>query len=405
MDWDRTEDDDEPDDGERTSPLGSSVAVVEMADMWLRAASQYRLLTAEEEVRAGQGQRVCRCCDSPQLALINHNLRLVVSTAKGYKAGATSFERVDIWQAGTVGLMSASHKWDASRGYKFSTYATWWIRQAISRHLSEYGYTVREPIYRHARRNQALRSGEEFEAMLIPASLDLPARQDDPESDLIIDLVPDPHAPDPQEVVAEASTRDELLAAMRAVLTPREALVLALRFGVLDEGGPTVDMKLEEIGAQLGVTRERVRQIQEKAIEKLRGALEYDPFAGLRKRRRGVYYEQSAKQNATPPTPKSQTTRRLAPDVASPATDTATREPHDVSQSRQTATKKQSRRRAPSRSSAPASAEVVVVVPASVDVLSAVGVTGPDKRVSERKRTTATPRLTRGRRTNTKQPA
>jgi len=241
----------------------------------------------EHQVSAGGAARA---------QLINSNLRLVVSIARRYQGHGLSL--LDLIQEGSLGLMRAVDKFDPSRGLKFSTYATYWIRQSVGRAIADHGRTVRLPVHlgerlsRLARARQSLiqrldrdPTPEEIasevgitaeqvtraeQAALAPASLD-EAHTDDG-TGALAEVIADPLEPTPLEQVAHGLLRDDLSEAM-SHLTQRERHILSLRYGLASDGTLT----LEQIGQRLNLTRERVRQLESEALKKLR-----DPHLGRR---------------------------------------------------------------------------------------------------------------------------
>ena len=256
-------------------------------DVYLREISRYPLIVQEEEVTLAQ---LIRVGDEEALdKLVRSNLRFVVSVAKKYQNQGVSLS--DLINEGNLGLIRAAHKFDETKGIKFISYAVWWIRQAILQALAEQSRIVRVPLnragtlHRITRRSAALQqelgrdptAAEVAEGMDIGVdevektlaisqnhvSLDAPMAPG--EDNRLLDYLPDTTNPGPDaETFERALTQsiEEVLASLRE----REAKVLRLYFG-LDSPEP---MTLEEIGAQLGITRERVRQIKEKALSRLR---------------------------------------------------------------------------------------------------------------------------------------
>lgn len=254
---------------------------------YLRAIGRVKLLTAKEEIELAR-----RVVVGDQLAkkrLVQANLRLVVSVAKKYQGRGLPF--LDLIQEGNLGLIRAAEKFDPERGYKFSTYATWWIRQGITRALADKSRTIRVPVHmvetinnlRKATRklSQSLdrrptmdELAKEMNVSLIkvkeilaanrsPLSLDTPYGEDD--DNTLSELVEDESSRTPEDSTAQSLMSDDVRKVL-AVLTPREREVLILRFG-LNDGKPRT---LEQVGRLVGITRERTRQIELKALRFLR---------------------------------------------------------------------------------------------------------------------------------------
>ena len=255
--------------------------------MYLKEIGKVPLLSTEEEVALAQ--RVEAGDESAKKQLIEANLRLVVSIAKKYVGRGMPF--LDLIQEGNMGLMKAVDKFDYSKGFKFSTYATWWIRQAITRGIADTGRTIRVPVHMVETINKTLRmtrtllqelgrepTPEEVadrlgvpvarvrEVLKIsrdPVSLDTPIGEEDDSH--LGDFIEDDSALSPADSAAFSMLRAELSTALES-LTDRERQVVQLRFGLIDGRART----LEEVGKEFNVTRERIRQIEAKALRKLR---------------------------------------------------------------------------------------------------------------------------------------
>ena len=262
-------------------PMGDPVKV------YLKEIGKVPLLTAEEEIdlaiRIEEGDKRAR------KKLAESNLRLVVSIAKRYVGRGMSF--LDLIQEGNLGLIKAVEKFDYTKGFKFSTYATWWIRQAITRAIADQARTIRIPVHMVETINKVKKTAskllhengreptdEEIAEKLDmtvekvrdiqrvsqePVSLDTPIGEE--EDSHLGDFIPDDEAVTPADAASSLMLKEELIGALDT-LNDREARVLSLRFG-LDDGRPRT---LEEVGKEFDVTRERIRQIEAKALRKLR---------------------------------------------------------------------------------------------------------------------------------------
>ena len=299
--------------------LPSSVRVDDPVRMYLKEIGNIQLLTIDEETeyaqRVVEGRAakekleaidaddqntvsqeeyenlldISARADIAKDKLVDANLRLVVSIAKRYLGRGLQF--LDLIQEGNMGLIKAVDKFDYNKGYKFSTYATWWIRQAITRAVADQARTIRIPVHMVETINKLVRTQRQLvqelsrepsqaeiaERMGIsvekvqqiqkiaqePISLEQPVGEEEDSS--LGDFISDPHALDPYEYTAKMKLREELDEVL-STLTEREERVLRLRFGLIDGRQRT----LEEVGKEFNVTRERIRQIEAKALRKLR---------------------------------------------------------------------------------------------------------------------------------------
>ena len=255
--------------------------------MYLKEIGKVNLLSTEKELELAE--RMANGDEEAKKMLVESNLRLVVSIAKRYVGRGMFF--LDLIQEGNLGLMKAVEKFDYTKGYKFSTYATWWIRQAITRAIADQARTIRIPVHMVETINKVLRvsrqllqelgheaSTEEIaEKMNMsvekvrdimklaqePVSLETPIGEE--EDSHLGDFIPDDDAPAPAEAASYTLLREQLCEVLHT-LTPREEHVLKLRFGLEDGRTRT----LEEVGKVFNITRERIRQIEAKALRKLR---------------------------------------------------------------------------------------------------------------------------------------
>ncbi len=263
------------------------VAVDDPVKMYLKDIGQVPLLSAEEEPEIAK--RILEGDEEAKRHLSEANLRLVVAIAKRYVGRGMSF--LDLIQEGNMGLMKAVEKFDYTKGFKFSTYATWWIRQAITRAIADQARTIRIPVHmvetinRQVRAQRALSQdlGREptpeeiadymgitvekvIEIQKIaqdPVSLETPIGEE--EDSHLVDFIQDTTSPAPDSSAAQTMLREQIAAALQK-LSPREAQVIRLRYGLIDGKIRT----LEEVGKEFNVTRERIRQIEAKALRKLR---------------------------------------------------------------------------------------------------------------------------------------
>jgi len=269
------------------STLTKDLTINDPVRMYLKEIGQIKLLTLEEE--SALADRIMEGDNEAKNILAEANLRLVVSIAKRYVGRGMLF--LDLIQEGNIGLMKAVDKFDVSKGYKFSTYATWWIRQAITRAIADQARTIRVPVHMVETINKLARvqrqltlelnrepSEEElakkmnttvdkireiYKISQDPVSLETPIGEEDDSH--LGDFIKDESSLSPEEFATNEMLKDEISQVLET-LTEREEKVVRLRFG-LEDGKPRT---LEEVGQMFGVTRERIRQIEAKALRKLR---------------------------------------------------------------------------------------------------------------------------------------
>ncbi len=297
-----------------------TVDVDDMVRLYIKDAARIPLLTAEEEVQLAKLIEACREAQKEQAKgnvsperkkeldqiisdgraarerLIRSNARLVISVAKKYIGRGLPF--LDLIQEGNIGLMRAIRNFEYQRGFKFSTYATWWIRQAISRALAEQSRTIRLPVHMSDSVNRMLREQNALQQRLgrlptvaelanalevpeskveqmmkivkQPLSLQTPVGEEEDED--LGNIIEDINAPNPEETVSDALENEDLRRQI-SLLPPRERQVLELRYGLINNAEP---LTLNEVGRRMGITRERARQLELQAFQRLRdpGALE-----------------------------------------------------------------------------------------------------------------------------------
>jgi len=305
----------EDEDDHNDSAFFDAVAADDTIGLYLKEIGRVNLLTAEEEVwlakrmekgltaaeelqKNGNGFERGKHRDLQALVedgfaarehLISANSRLVISVAKKYIGRGVPF--LDLIQEGNIGLIRAAKKFDYHRGHKFSTYATWWIRQAVTRAIADQGRTIRVPVHMGDQINKLIRTSHKLTQDLgrdptvqeLADALEVPLRKaeqmirvarrplsletptDDEADSVLGDFIEDVESPEPVELVTSNMLRDQLNDILYA-LPPREVRILQMRYGLVD--GETYT--LEEVGKKLGVTRERVRQIEAQALSRLR---------------------------------------------------------------------------------------------------------------------------------------
>lgn len=264
-----------------------NIAIDDPVKVYLKEIGRVPLLTPEEEIDLAM--RINENDPEAKKRLSEANLRLVVSIAKRYVGRGMQF--LDLIQEGNLGLIKAVDKFDYTKGFKFSTYATWWIRQAITRAIADQARTIRIPVHMVETINKVKKTSSQLlhengrdptaeevaeklempvdkvrEIMRVaqePVSLETPIGEE--EDSHLGDFIPDDDAQAPVDAASNALMREQLSEVLKT-LTPREARVLSLRYG-LEDGNPKT---LEEVGKEFNVTRERIRQIEAKALRKLR---------------------------------------------------------------------------------------------------------------------------------------
>lgn len=261
--------------------------------MWMEQAGKLPLLAANEEFELGRRFQE-EHDDAARDKLVEHNLRLVIDLASKYMGHGLEFS--DLIQDGNIGLIRAAEKFDYRKGYRFSTYATFWVRQGITRGLSNFGHTIRLPAHITEKKFRLNRLVEELvqelgreptETELVaksgydvktiklllynttdPISVDTTDMGDDSEAGTLIDFIEDDSVPTPDEILNRIVIQEQIGDNLMGILTPREKNVMRLRFGLFGQ----TQHSLEETGAVLSVTRERVRQIEWKALAKIRNS-------------------------------------------------------------------------------------------------------------------------------------
>ena len=255
--------------------------------IYMREMGQFSMLSADEEIKLAN--RIAEGDQSAKNELVEANLRLVVSLARHYQGCSLSFQ--DLIQEGYIGLIIAAEKFDVSEGFRFSTYASWWIKQALSRAIADQSRTIRIPVHMTENINKfkkterellnqlnrepkikeiadamgiSEKQAKEIQSYIVePTSLDIQVGDDDDTT--IGSFIEDTHFINPESAYIKESNGD-IVNAVLDTLSDREANILRLRFGI---GGKKA-MTLEEVGKEYGLTRERIRQIEAKALRKLR---------------------------------------------------------------------------------------------------------------------------------------
>ena len=255
--------------------------------IYMREMGQFSMLSADEEIKLAN--RIAEGDQSAKNELVEANLRLVVSLARHYQGCGLSYQ--DLIQEGNIGLIKAAEKFDVSKGFRFSTYASWWIKQALSRAIADQSRTIRIPVHMIENINKfkkterellsqlnrepkikeiadamgiSEKQAKEIQSYIVePTSLDIQVGDDDDTT--IGSFIEDTHFINPESAYIKESNGD-VVNAVLDTLSDREANILRLRFGI---GGKKA-MTLEEVGKEYGLTRERIRQIEAKALRKLR---------------------------------------------------------------------------------------------------------------------------------------
>lgn len=255
--------------------------------IYMREMGQFSMLSADEEIKLAN--RIAEGDQSAKNELVEANLRLVVSLARHYQGCGLSYQ--DLIQEGNIGLIKAAEKFDVSKGFRFSTYASWWIKQALSRAIADQSRTIRIPVHMTENINKfkkterellsklnrepkvkeiadamgiSEKQAKEIQSYIVePTSLDIQVGDDDDTT--IGSFIEDTHFVNPESAYIKESNGD-VVNAVLDTLSDREANILRLRFGI---GGKKA-MTLEEVGKEYGLTRERIRQIEAKALRKLR---------------------------------------------------------------------------------------------------------------------------------------
>ena len=255
--------------------------------IYMREMGQFSMLSADEEIKLAN--RIAEGDQSAKNELVEANLRLVVSLARHYQGCGLSYQ--DLIQEGNIGLIKAAEKFDVSKGFRFSTYASWWIKQALSRAIADQSRTIRIPVHMTENINKfkkterellsqlnrepkikeiadamgiSEKQAKEIQSYIVePTSLDIQVGDDDDTT--IGSFIEDTHFVNPESAYIKESNGD-IVNAVLDTLSDREANILRLRFGI---GGKKA-MTLEEVGKEYGLTRERIRQIEAKALRKLR---------------------------------------------------------------------------------------------------------------------------------------